>query len=400
MADVLPIGFGSGLMEGQSQMMQQRLQELALQEGKQKMELTDLEIQQSKSMLARQAAYMKRMAQLNGIGNTPDSVPPTPQAQARSMADMHYAASTAAFETGMFEEAREEAKTGSQLALNASTIDEHEATVSRQNAEQASNLATWILDAKDDKEAAQRLARSQAIMGSQGVKGMPPLHNFVNPDGTFNRRLVEGIKSKAISAVQEADIRLKNADKDRAVAQTKLDDSKRATEEALRPLKEARAKALAKEGGHTKAEQQMADMQADTINDIDHMLDQLGTMENDPTGVKGRYHHFMEFAGSVTGMEHDTSVTRFHEDIDALRVKLSSALSPRQYRSKDIQELIKDLADLKSAGTSRETAAAKLSELRSLIEGQLKQSGIEPTGEKKVVTLEDYLKSQEGGGND
>jgi hypothetical protein len=371
-------GFGTGLIEGAQAADQHSMSMLQQVEGGQKIEMNKQAIEQTKLTLEKQRQMMIRLAHVNQQSAS------DPQGQARALATESLNYGQAAMEAGLPEEGFKAIETGSKLLTNAALMDERTAKTQMEHATLAANLMDTVHD---------QASWQQALMVYQGQTGQPSPFSKM----PYSPELVEKIKGATVTAKDRAGDALKEAQAAAARAEVPLRAAEAERARSAVKLNAARQDALGKAGGKaTKADQRQADAQADVLTNIDHMLDQLGTMEDDPTGLKGRYHHFMEFAGSVTGMEKGTEVTKFHQDVDALQLKLSAAMTSRQYRSKDIQNLIKDIADLKAMGTSRATATAKLEELRTLVKAELDKGPVRPSGESKVMTLDEYIAAQGG----
>lgn len=385
-----PMGFMSGLIEGSQAAQQQsqsaQMSQLAQVKGQQDIQMNQQSIEQTKLMLEKQRQMMLRLATIQKQSAS------DPQGQMRALATEALNRGQAAMDAGLTEEGLKDAEQGSKLLTGVAKMDKAAAEKQKADAQLMSSLMANVTDSDGFR---------QAMMIYQAQAGHAAPENILKAG--YSPQLVKLLQDTATTKLQQSEIKLREAQEAEARAGVPLKNALTRAATARATESAARAEAIGKAGGKgaTKADQRTADAQADVIENIDHMLDQLSTMEDDPTGVKGRYHHFMEFVGSVTGFgSGKTEVTRFQQDVDALQIKLSAALTSRQYRSKDIQNLIKELGDLKSPGTSRVTAAAKLEELKELVRSQLDKGPVRPSGESKVMTLDEYLATQSGSGEE
>jgi hypothetical protein len=381
-------GFIGGFIGGQEAQQNHTINDQTIQKNNIDLQKEQMAIKATQQTLDQQRTFLQKIHDLNSGPSASD-----PGGQVQQMASMMFGYAEAANATGMTEAAAKYAKDGAGLLENGAKID---ASVAKQNietAKMAGGLMDWVSEGKTPHEQQDRWNKS--LMVWQNTTGKPSPY----AQKPFSLETVNAIKSAATSRMDQEKLKLDAADEKLKAAQTRSADAAAAQHRAGAALDKARETALGKVGGTkaTKAEQQQVDLQNDTVNDIDHMIDQLDTMKDDPTGLKGHYHHFMEFAGSVTGTSSKTDVTKFQQDVDALRLKLPRALGTRSYTSKATQEIVNKLADLSKPGTSRETATAKLQELRDMLSAAVSKSPVKPTGEQSVMSAEDYIKQFSSG---
>ena len=361
-----PAGFGTGLMEGQQLQQQQQASMLALAEGKEKLQLTQLQIDQTRLAMQRQEAYIKQMQKLNSLHTEPGSTPSSPQDQARSVGSMYYQLAEAALAAGLPEEARGSVETASKLELNAAYIEEAEAQASKTKADFTSNMMNWVQEAPNSQEAQRRWQLSTLLFQEQ-FKSQSPYAGV-----PYSPELVDGLYKRAISAKDEADLAFKNAQTEKEKADTKLTKLREGLVTEQTKLTKTREDFLSKSGGMTRAQAEKAaaihtarQSSLKRINELEVLIDK----DPDVVGFTGTLKDIKEFASTKTGVGSQTTTsTDFRTKLTELKTSLPQALDVKGTRLRIVQQHIDDLSNLRAKGTSAPQAKIILKDLRNMLE--------------------------------
>jgi hypothetical protein len=369
-----PAGFGTGIMEGQQLQQQQQANILALAEGKEKLQLTKLQVDQTRLAMRRQEAYIEQMRKLNHLHTEPGSTPSGPQDQARSVGSMYYQLAEAALAAGLPEEARGSAETASKLELNAAHIEEAEAQASKTKADFTSNMMNWVQEAPNQQEAQRRWQLSTLLFQEQ-FKSQSPYAGV-----PYSPELVDGLYKRAITAKDEADLEFKNAQTEKEKADAKLSGLRQGLVTEQTALTTARKDFLVKNGGMTRAQAEKAEAVHKARESSLKRIDELEALiEKDPdvVGFTGTLKDIKEFASTKTGIGSQTTTsTDFRTKLTELKTSIPQALDVKGTRLRIVQQHLDDLSNLRAKGTSAPQAKIILRDIREMLqEGEEHKAG-------------------------
>lgn len=358
-------GFAMGLMQGQESSDQHSMAMQKLAMGDQELQKGQLEITQLKQTQARQQAYLNKLATMNhGVTSSPTSEGPAMSAasqQANELAGTVFQMGEAAISSGMPTEGLQLLEKGATLQKNAAEIDKQTNETAIKHAEFSGNLMNWALQAPDDKEFARRW--QTANMTYQATFGVPSKYADKPPD----RKMAQAILQQTQDIVKMSTVKKDEAETKGADARTRLDEITGRLRSTQIDLEKARTDKLKKEGlTGTKKQQDLADAQDASIDQITDIMQQIDNAPVTVTGFKGKLHEAGEFITSSLGGDQKTPATKFAADVNTLLAQLPKALNISNAKYK--QELIDNIANVRKAMTSPAQAKERLGTLLKTIQ--------------------------------
>jgi hypothetical protein len=192
-------GLASGYVEGQQEGMHEQMQALAIGEGKQKMEMTRMDIDRRKQLLEAQKSIAGKMQSMNTALAT------DPQGLATQLAQRSMVAADTYMDKGFPEEAMVQYKEGVTLLTNAAKMQEVLSAEQDRNSTMVANVADDVIGAysKGGQQAGQR-AQDKAMMT---LRELHPNAKFqIQPGEPFDPQKWAMIKDHATDAKEKATI--------------------------------------------------------------------------------------------------------------------------------------------------------------------------------------------------
>lgn len=214
MADDSGGGFLGGYNAQINTQQSQQLNAQALAKGSLDIQMTEMSLKASQAVAAQMADLNGKPTAKAGAGG--QAGPPTPADQARQMSDMAFAAAQVYSKNGLVTQGMEFAEKASKLAENAATID-------TKQAEASSKMWTHIGAAMDTVHSQQdwdRVRMEFPLMFPDEAKNQAVSKALQEP---YDPKKVELYKRASMTAVQQADVKQKEASTKKEEASTKLE---------------------------------------------------------------------------------------------------------------------------------------------------------------------------------